>query len=67
MKNIKSLGFFKLYMMMATLICVILLFFIAFRDLIIPYRVDAFVNGSVYEPLGPKEPFGDRRIQIDLN
>lgn len=62
----KPLTFFERYVVAVTSTITLLLFLILVRDFISPYKVNAFVEGSVYESPEPVE-FGNRRIQVDVN
>lgn len=64
--SFRELSFFERYVVAVTSTIAILLFLILVRDFISPYRVAAFVRGSVYESPEPAE-FGNRRIQVDVN
>ncbi len=62
----KETDSFKLYVLAMLGTCVILLFLILVRDLIVPFRVNAYVAGSVYEGLEPDEP-GSRSINVTIS
>ncbi len=62
-----ELSFFEKYVAISMTLMIALLFLITIRDLIVPYKVNAFLKGSVYE-IPDREP--DRRalrINGDVN
>ena len=65
MNVLKESDAFRLYIVIILTVCAGLLFLILIRDLVIPYRVEAYIAGSVYEGLEPSEP-GDRSINVTI-
>lgn len=62
----KETDSFKLCVLAMLCACTLLLFLILIRDLIIPFRVSAYVAGSVYEGLERNEP-GSRSINVTIS
>lgn len=65
MKFFSSLDDYQKFIACACSMICFLLFILIIRDLLVPYRTQTFVKGSIYEALEPAEP-GDKAIQVNI-
>ncbi len=60
-----ALSFFEKYVAISMTVMIALLFLICIRDFISPYKVIAYIKGSVYE--NPDHDPEYRRMRVDIN